>query len=97
LHPEQQLQCNPGILAKKYCKKNHFQVASRARLLEDSFTLARVGLYSYNQVLELSEYLMNETEYLPLLVFNNHVQLSYLMLRNHPRASMLKVFLAFSI
>jgi hypothetical protein len=68
------------------------QLASRARLLEDSFTIARAGLLPFGQVLGLSEYLVRETEYLPFLVFNNHLQMSYLLLRNHPKTNLLKAF-----
>jgi len=57
-------------------------VAQRARLIEDAFTFARKGLLGFGTAFEMCEYLVEEREYMPLLVFNNHLQLFYLMMRN---------------
>ncbi|XP_042727279.1 glutamyl aminopeptidase [Lagopus leucura] len=46
---------------------NHetFSVADRAGILDDAFSLARAGLVNYSVPLELTKYLVNETDYLP--------------------------------
>uniref|UniRef100_A0A803YM61 Aminopeptidase n=1 Tax=Meleagris gallopavo TaxID=9103 RepID=A0A803YM61_MELGA len=46
---------------------NHetFSVADRAGILDDAFSLARAGLVNYSVPLELTKYLINETDYLP--------------------------------
>ncbi|NXY70497.1 AMPE aminopeptidase, partial [Glareola pratincola] len=42
-----------------------FTPADRAGILDDAFSLARPGLVNYSVPLELTTYLINETEYLP--------------------------------
>ncbi|KAI3419126.1 hypothetical protein GPALN_006887 [Globodera pallida] len=73
---------------------NHTQIelATRARLLEDAFTLARAGRLPFSLVLRMGEYLPAERSYLPFLVFNNHVQLVLLLLRNHPKIEIFRQF-----
>ncbi|XP_065546290.1 glutamyl aminopeptidase [Lathamus discolor] len=46
---------------------NHkdFSAADRAGILDDAFSLARSGLVNYSVPLELTKYLINETDYLP--------------------------------
>ncbi|XP_064918395.1 glutamyl aminopeptidase [Columba livia] len=46
---------------------NHsdFSAADRAGILDDAFSLARPGLLNYSVPLELTKYLINETDYLP--------------------------------
>eukprot|EP00076_Gallus_gallus_P049427 XP_426327.3 glutamyl aminopeptidase [Gallus gallus] len=46
---------------------NHenFSAADRAGILDDAFSLARAGLVNYSVPLELTKYLINETDYLP--------------------------------
>ncbi|XP_010007436.1 PREDICTED: glutamyl aminopeptidase [Nestor notabilis] len=46
---------------------NHkdFSAADRAGILDDVFSLARSGLVNYSVPLELTKYLINETDYLP--------------------------------
>ncbi|KAM4672668.1 glutamyl aminopeptidase [Amazona ochrocephala] len=46
---------------------NHtnFSAADRAGILDDVFSLARSGLVNYSILLELTKYLINETDYLP--------------------------------
>ncbi|NXW32120.1 AMPE aminopeptidase, partial [Phaetusa simplex] len=46
---------------------NHkdFSDADRAGILDDAFSLARPGLLNYTVPLELTKYLINETDYLP--------------------------------
>ncbi|NXJ09609.1 AMPE aminopeptidase, partial [Odontophorus gujanensis] len=46
---------------------NHenLSAADRAGLLDDAFSLARAGLLNYSVPLELTKYLINETDYLP--------------------------------
>ncbi|NXN79471.1 AMPE aminopeptidase, partial [Bombycilla garrulus] len=48
--------------------QNHtlnFSAADRAGILDDAFSLARPGLVNYTVPLELTQYLRNETDYLP--------------------------------
>ncbi|CAK5081502.1 unnamed protein product [Meloidogyne enterolobii] len=68
-------------------------LASRARLLEDAFTIARTGLISFELAFRMSEYLVEEKEYLPLLVFNNHLQHLLLLLRNHNKSYLIRSFI----
>ncbi|NWX00910.1 AMPE aminopeptidase, partial [Caloenas nicobarica] len=42
-----------------------FSAADRAGILDDAFSLARPGLVNYSVPLELTKYLINETDYLP--------------------------------
>ncbi|NXS90821.1 AMPE aminopeptidase, partial [Jacana jacana] len=46
---------------------NHkdFSAADRAGILDDAFSLARPGLVNYSVPLDLTKYLINETDYLP--------------------------------
>uniref|UniRef100_A0A8C9FAU0 Aminopeptidase n=1 Tax=Pavo cristatus TaxID=9049 RepID=A0A8C9FAU0_PAVCR len=46
---------------------NHetFSAADRAGILDDAFSLARAGLVDYSVPLELTKYLISETDYLP--------------------------------
>lgn len=40
---------------------------NRAQLLDDAFNLAYSGLLSYKTLFELLEYIVNETDFIPLL------------------------------
>lgn len=75
--------------------KNHMQLlpVARARQIEDTFTFARLGIVSYNIPFKISEYLINETEYLPFVLFNYHVQMIELLIKhkNQNSAKLLRV------
>ncbi|KAF7637818.1 hypothetical protein Mgra_00002792 [Meloidogyne graminicola] len=82
-----------NIICNLLTNNTSINLASRARLLEDAFTFARIGLISYKLPLQMSEYLPKENEYLPLLIFNNHLQYIYLLLRNHQKSYLIKSFI----
>lgn len=46
---------------------------NRAQLLDDSFALAEEGIISADIPLKLSSYLSQETDYVPLYTFFNHL------------------------
>uniref|UniRef100_A0A915NTH6 Aminopeptidase n=1 Tax=Meloidogyne floridensis TaxID=298350 RepID=A0A915NTH6_9BILA len=81
------------ILERDSVILHRYQLASRARLLEDAFTIARTGLISFELAFKMSEYLVEEKEYLPLLVFNNHLQHLLLLLRNHNKSYLIRSFI----
>lgn len=43
-------------------------VSDRTHLLDDAFSIARAGQLSYQVPLEMTKYLVNETEYVPWTV-----------------------------
>ena len=51
----------------KQLREDHtaIDVANRAQILHDAFTLAKAGYLDYELVLELTQYLDKETEYVP--------------------------------
>lgn len=65
-------------------RKNHTQVlaVARARLIENTFTFARLGTVSYTTPFKISEYLVNETEYVSFVLFNYHIQMIELLIRH---------------
>ncbi|NXW96301.1 AMPE aminopeptidase, partial [Larus smithsonianus] len=48
-----------------FSNHKNFSDADRAGILDDAFSLARPGLVNYSVPLELTKYLINETDYLP--------------------------------
>uniref|UniRef100_A0A1I8BFL5 Peptidase_M1 domain-containing protein n=1 Tax=Meloidogyne hapla TaxID=6305 RepID=A0A1I8BFL5_MELHA len=82
-----------NIICTLLTNMTSIDLASRARLLEDAFTIARTGLISFELAFKMSEYLTDETEYLPLLVFNNHLQHILLLLRNHQKSYLIRSFI----
>ncbi|NXJ94602.1 AMPE aminopeptidase, partial [Corythaixoides concolor] len=61
---------------------NHqnFSAADRAGILDDAFSLARAGLVNYTVPLELTKYLINETDYLPWYrLISSVTYLSYML------------------
>ena len=55
--------------------------ASRARILDDAFILAKVGELPFRIALEMSEYLRAEDAYMPFLVFSSNLESTKLLLR----------------
>ncbi|CAK5081157.1 unnamed protein product [Meloidogyne enterolobii] len=82
-----------NIICTLFTNMTFINLASRARLLEDAFTIARTGLISFELAFRMSEYLVEEKEYLPLLVFNNHLQHLLLLLRNHNKSYLIRSFI----
>nr|CAD2167433.1 unnamed protein product [Meloidogyne enterolobii] len=82
-----------NIICTLLTNMTFIDLASRARLLEDAFTIARTGLISFELAFRMSEYLVEEKEYLPLLVFNNHLQHLLLLLRNHNKSYLIRSFI----
>ena len=62
-------------------KTNHaaFSRVTRAQLIDDAFNLARSGDLNVTFALELSTYLINETDYVPHSTFSNNIQYPSLM------------------
>lgn len=60
----------------KVLMTNHesIPVKSRARIIDDTFTLAQAGKLSYESALNLTFYLTKETEYLPWLAALNGIE-----------------------
>lgn len=79
------------IIRKLHTDYISIPMMSRARIVEDIFTHAKLGKVPYGTVFYLCEYLVNETEYSPFLIFNNHMQRIFLLLRKHPDAIYLQV------
>ncbi|NXC12605.1 AMPE aminopeptidase, partial [Corythaeola cristata] len=62
--------------------RNHedFSASDRAGILDDAFSLARAGLVNYSVPLELTKYLINETDYLPWYrLISSVTYLSYML------------------
>eukprot|EP00095_Tigriopus_kingsejongensis_P012701 maker-scaffold22_size673200-snap-gene-5.52 protein:Tk12701 transcript:maker-scaffold22_size673200-snap-gene-5.52-mRNA-1 annotation:"aminopeptidase n-like" len=57
---------------------------NRAQILDDSFNLARGELLSYSTPMDISLYLTNETEFIPLQAALNNLRYLDLMLRKEP-------------
>ncbi|KAE9554353.1 hypothetical protein FO519_002412 [Halicephalobus sp. NKZ332] len=57
----------------KQLSENHtaIQMRSRARYIDDAFTLAQAGQISYEEVLEMTRYLYKENDYLPITMAIN--------------------------
>ncbi|KAJ8921492.1 hypothetical protein NQ315_003110 [Exocentrus adspersus] len=53
------------ILKGLKTERSSFQELQRAQLIDDIFNIARVGEIDYTMVFQLTEYLVNETEYSP--------------------------------
>lgn len=66
-------------------QKNHsnIHVTNRAQLVDDAFNLVRAQKMVYDEVLNLTNYLRNETEYLPWKAFFNGI--SFLLQRSEGR------------
>lgn len=53
------------ISALKSNEMQKIHVSNRAQLIDDAFSLAKVGELNYNTVFELASYLVHESEYEP--------------------------------
>uniref|UniRef100_A0A915ERD7 ERAP1-like C-terminal domain-containing protein n=1 Tax=Ditylenchus dipsaci TaxID=166011 RepID=A0A915ERD7_9BILA len=67
-------------------------LASRFRLLEDAFTLAKTGHVPYRVAFGLSEYLVHETNNFPFNVFTKHMNELHFLLKNFVDATPLENF-----
>ncbi|CAF3792075.1 unnamed protein product, partial [Rotaria sp. Silwood1] len=56
-----------------------FSSVTRAQLIDDSFNLARSGDLNVTVALQLSTYLVNETDYVPYSVFSTNIQYPLIM------------------
>uniref|UniRef100_A0A914E5I1 Aminopeptidase n=1 Tax=Acrobeloides nanus TaxID=290746 RepID=A0A914E5I1_9BILA len=75
--------------------KNHTKITSetRARLLDDAFTLAQAGQLDYETALSLTGYLDKETEYLPWAIALERVKVIQDYFDDEPEADALKDYL----
>ena len=62
-----------------------FSSITRAQLIDDAFNLARSGDLNVTVALELSTYLINETDYVPYSTFSNNIQYPLLMFSQDER------------
>uniref|UniRef100_A0A182YBU9 Aminopeptidase n=1 Tax=Anopheles stephensi TaxID=30069 RepID=A0A182YBU9_ANOST len=77
--------------------KDHtaFQAPARARLLDDTLSIALARGTNYDVVLQLMSYLQKETEYVPWMVASDNLRHMQTMLRTNEEASrLLQAFVA---
>lgn len=59
--------------------RTSFSSVTRAQLIDDTFNLARSGDLNVTFALELSTYLINETDYVPYFTFSTNIQYPLIM------------------
>jgi hypothetical protein len=64
---------NYQLLTNYLKSENHNKIhpLNKAQLLDDSLNLARAGVLNYSIALELTKYLVNETDFIPWLSYFN--------------------------
>ena len=90
--PGHDIQTHPSILYRiEGEKRNLFftrillsvHLITRAQLIDDAFNLARSADLNVTIALELSIYLINETDYVPYSAFSTNIQYPLRMLKVH--------------
>jgi hypothetical protein len=66
-------------------------IADRAHLLDDIFSLAEAGLVSYTLAMDMTRYLTSETEYVPWNVASTKFKKFHTVLISSPSYAKLKV------
>ena len=66
-------------------------IADRAHLLDDIFSLAEAGLVSYTLAMDMTRYLTSETEYVPWSVASTKFKKFHTVLISSPSYAKLKV------
>jgi hypothetical protein len=66
-------------------------IADRAHLLDDIFSLAEAGLVSYTLAMDMTKYLTSETEYVPWSVASTKFKKFHTVLISSPSYAKLKV------
>lgn len=63
---------NWGLIAEYLASEDfeNIHVINRAQILDDAFNLARSGRLSYSVLLDVLEYIAQETDYVPLYSFS---------------------------
>ncbi|KAF5272303.1 hypothetical protein FQR65_LT04961 [Abscondita terminalis] len=66
---------NWNQLVNQLINKNHtaIHLLNRAQLIDDAFTFASVDIMNYTKVLDFSNYLIKETDYVPIGAFLKHI------------------------
>lgn len=83
-----------NIISNLLIKKDDIHVLNRAQLLDDSFNLARSGRLPYAVAFDLLSYIKNETDYVPLYTFFQHLEFLDVVLSEDRNYNLLKTFIA---